>query len=344
MVDRRLPFRDIALGGHDQGDIALANLLADHAVRPIAKETGRRPDEAALATSLNQPFAKGAYLARTIRSDLQFTRATYEVQGDFTGAVVKPPHLHIGVYFEGGGSYQLGGAIHRPPRAIPIMIWHGRTTEVVAHHRSGERVAMAGLYVGHAFFEGAGDERPLNTLDDLRRRFGSEFAFQELPNSEALGSILRRLYTCPCHGFMEALQIESLCLSAIVALMGHVQGAERRCLPIPVSRRGLAQEARELLEADPDAVPSTHVLAQRLATNETTLRRSFKTAFGTTIADYVRNRRLDTARIFVRDTSLQIAQIAYRTGYSDPANFTTAYRRRFGCSPTCDRPSASKRA
>ncbi|PXC06966.1 MULTISPECIES: helix-turn-helix domain-containing protein, partial [Gammaproteobacteria] len=48
---------------------------------------------------------------------------------------------------------------------------------------------------------------------------------------------------------------------------------------------------------------------------------------------YVRDRRLEIGRQMVREGRWQIAQIAYRLGYSSPENFTHAYRARFGHPP-----------
>ena len=337
MVDRRLLFRDVALGCRDQDDIALSHILADHATRPAANRPCRESDAVDAPATPNRPFAKGNYVARTIRSDVQVIRAAYEVEADCKATLVNPPHLHIGVCFEGGHSYRVDGVTHRSPQASPVLVWHGHTTEGVAHHRSGERVVAAGLYVGDGFFEAARDELVLSASHDFFRFRRSDFLYQELPNVKSLASILRQIYCCPYRGFLETLYLESLCLSAIVALTVYLHGGGIDPSQTPTGRRNLAQEARELLDSDPDVIPSTRALARRLATNETTLRRCFKTAFGSTIVDYVRDRRLDRARTFVRDTHLQIAEIAYRTGYSDPANFTTAYRRRFGCCPTDDR-------
>ena len=55
-----------------------------------------------------------------------------------------------------------------------------------------------------------------------------------------------------------------------------------------------------------------------------------------TIIDYLRDRRLEMARIMVRERRLSVAAIAYRVGFASPANFATAYRRRFGRPPTQD--------
>ena len=67
------------------------------------------------------------------------------------------------------------------------------------------------------------------------------------------------------------------------------------------------------------------------------MRRQFKAAFGVTIMEYAQARRMEAARLMVHDATFQIAEIAYRVGYTDPANFTNAYKRYFGVPPRLDR-------
>ncbi|WER10503.1 AraC family transcriptional regulator [Rhodobacter capsulatus] len=138
----------------------------------------------------------------------------------------------------------------------------------------------------------------------------------------------------PFQGALADLYRESLALGLVVELTRHL--ADRAPGPAALPRRSarLAAEAKARIDAAPEAVPSALTLAHDLGTNETTLRRAFKTAHGVRLFDYVLDRRLQMGRDLVRYTALPIGEIAWRCGYGDPANFTHAYRRRFGCA-TC---------
>lgn len=50
--------------------------------------------------------------------------------------------------------------------------------------------------------------------------------------------------------------------------------------------------------------------------------------------------RMDRARALIRDTDAPLSDIADLVGYSDPAHFTRAFRRRFGIPPSADRNAA----
>lgn len=50
--------------------------------------------------------------------------------------------------------------------------------------------------------------------------------------------------------------------------------------------------------------------------------------------EYLRYERLRIAQDLLDSTSLSIASIAKEIGFSTPANFATAFRERFGITPT----------
>lgn len=94
-----------------------------------------------------------------------------------------------------------------------------------------------------------------------------------------------------------------------------------------------ARELRDFLDGDACDGLSLDELARRAGVNANTLQRQFRAAFGTTIFEYLRESRLQRARAALESRGLSVAVAARLAGYTSPANFATAYKRRFGVSP-----------
>lgn len=61
--------------------------------------------------------------------------------------------------------------------------------------------------------------------------------------------------------------------------------------------------------------------------------KAFRRAFGTTPAQYVIDKRIESARALLADTSLTITEIALMTGFSHHAHLTRTFSRRLGTAP-----------
>jgi DNA-binding response OmpR family regulator len=83
--------------------------------------------------------------------------------------------------------------------------------------------------------------------------------------------------------------------------------------------------------------PSQKHLARLIGVNEKRLTNAFRTLLGKTIHDYLRDQRMDRARMLLQDRTLTVAEIADQLGFSSPANFASAFRRQLGCSPVAFR-------
>ncbi|SHO58647.1 helix-turn-helix domain-containing protein [Vibrio quintilis] len=82
------------------------------------------------------------------------------------------------------------------------------------------------------------------------------------------------------------------------------------------------------------AAPVTLVrIARQMHTNRTTLSKAFKQAFGCTIFYWLYERRMERAADYLLRTYYDIRQVAYRVGYPDANNFSTAFKKKFGSSP-----------
>ncbi|WP_419799298.1 MAG: helix-turn-helix domain-containing protein [Terasakiella sp.] len=95
-----------------------------------------------------------------------------------------------------------------------------------------------------------------------------------------------------------------------------------------------AQSIRDYIEEhlNEDLTLSHISCAIGMAVNST--QRMFKATFDMTVMDYIRERRLEIAKTAMVQDGLTIAQAAYLAGYNSPANFSTAFKRVYGISPS----------
>lgn len=110
--------------------------------------------------------------------------------------------------------------------------------------------------------------------------------------------------------------------------------------PAPDAR--LFRAARELMRQDLSRTPELEALARAVGSNKRRLGEAFRAQTGTTVFDYLRELRLREAHRQLAETTLDIQTIAQDVGYSSGANFSTAFRERFGLSPRQFRQAASK--
>lgn len=78
---------------------------------------------------------------------------------------------------------------------------------------------------------------------------------------------------------------------------------------------------------------TTGQLEDRFGRNRRSLQRVFKSEYGVGISEFVRSERLKRANAALRNDGISIAEAAYLAGYSNTANFSTAFRRAFGMPP-----------
>lgn len=89
----------------------------------------------------------------------------------------------------------------------------------------------------------------------------------------------------------------------------------------------------DLIEADPGATLSTAVLAGEAGLTPQTFAKSFARTVGTTVHQYVLDRRLHMAKRLLVGTDLPIVDVALRTGFSSQSHLSTALKRLAGVTP-----------
>ncbi len=96
----------------------------------------------------------------------------------------------------------------------------------------------------------------------------------------------------------------------------------------------LVRAASQLLLRDVRNPPTVEDLAKQVGTHEKRLSRVFRDHLGKTVFEYLRDTRLQMAQRFLARTSMGTGEIAEEIGFSSAANFATAFRDRFGTTPS----------
>lgn len=94
------------------------------------------------------------------------------------------------------------------------------------------------------------------------------------------------------------------------------------------------QKTRAIVEQHlDDAQFSTEELGRLLAMSRSQLHRKLTALTGLSPNHFIRIVKLEKARRFLAETDMGIAEIAYRTGFSDPGYFSRLFRQEYGITP-----------
>lgn len=127
--------------------------------------------------------------------------------------------------------------------------------------------------------------------------------------------------------FSELLCIGLQVLKDSVSLPGH----DALDLNLPYADK--IRRARAILSAEYANPPPLPALARQLGISETRLKSSFRSMHGTTVMQYCIDRRIEAARLLLRENRLSIAEIGSIVGYEDHSAFSRAFRRHAGATP-----------
>ncbi|VCU71394.1 Regulatory protein PchR [Pigmentiphaga humi] len=221
-----------------------------------------------------------------------------------------------------------GPAVHLSLSRSPFTVshsFHAATPLQYVAVRMPEEVLQEGLDVDiglHARQRGRGADTPF-FLDRQANRI-----------LQALG---RQLLACPLRGNLrdlylagKALELTSSVLAGLeLATAGTAQGD---ALTLSPRQLEALHEARALLLEQLSEPPGLAALGRQVGLNVTTLTRGFRTLFGCSVYQFVRDQRLELAYRMLAAGRCSVAHAASAAGYSD-SHFSKAFQKRFGIAP-----------
>lgn len=168
--------------------------------------------------------------------------------------------------------------------------------------------------------------RPLDPLL-LRKPLRTSFTA-----SEIIKTIITSQYEEPLRNLFYEAKVKEVIFHQIhdAEKMDKLQ-ADR--LPLFENDIKLLYNAKENIENNYQHPLTIPRLAKHIGINENKLKKGFKEVFNTTCHTYLRTVRMKHARELLKNGA-SIAEIAFRVGYENSANFSNAFKKFHGCTPS----------
>ena len=93
-------------------------------------------------------------------------------------------------------------------------------------------------------------------------------------------------------------------------------------------------DVKDIILEKIDNTMSLSDLAREVNTNKATLKKEFKNVFGTTVFGYIKGLKMEEAKKMLLEQNLSVSEVSDRIGYKNPQHFSTAFKRKFGVSPS----------
>ena len=283
---------------------------------------------------------RGRFRMEMLRSGLSLHATDAVDLRDMTTAAVAGPGLTVALFLRGEVDISLGRRRYALSAAQePILFLLSRTEEDWFQRQAmrGNWVRKITLGLPPDWFDGAGgpaDDRMAGEkgLQRLRRSHGASLMLRPTPRQVALAERLTGPATCT--PLLESLYLESHALEIVADALGMLDTPAMQTLSTrDHARLRIACDYLESRDVDDDAPLRLEEVARHAGMSVSTLHRLFRAGHGMSVFEYERARRMERARTALERDGVSVMEAAYLAGYSSPANFATAFKRRFGHTP-----------
>ncbi|WP_341486431.1 AraC family transcriptional regulator [Pararhizobium sp. A13] len=295
--------------------------------------------------SSDDTVLSGTFRRTTVRQGLTVHYSDVINLCDLSTESEMHPHLGIKLFFQGGVAASIGD------RDIPMARkgardgrWIPSATLFSQKHREsfrrraqiGDRVRKFTIRIFPEWLE-SGDVFGHSDALALKAFTAEHLASMSWNPSPLLIALAEQAMRPPqLQPFMQKLYLESRTLGIIAEAFGRlasIRSAPAGTGSLRSAERKRLERAEEWLRGSRGCLPTVEELAAEAGVSVNTLQRLFHIAHGTTVFNYVRQLKLEEARLALETEGLSIAQAAFLAGYTSTANFSTAFKRQYGFSP-----------
>ncbi len=263
-----------------------------------------------------------------LASGMSVTHSDLQILQPYESTSVGSSPLYLLVVLDGHVDLRLNGKPVRMSPGTALSTRLGRQSILAASHQKDQRLVTVSLGMSPAQCQAP---QPLAALLESWQRISTPVAVWNLP--EYMQVSMRFAISRQATTVARELMLEGLMLQLLGLTLNQLsQPEEPRFLTLPGDHYRL-EAVRQLLESSPEKNHSLESLAKTAAMSSSSLRMKFRQAYGDSVFNYLRDCRLALARRYLQQ-GYSVQQAAWMSGYQHATNFATAFRRRYGVSPS----------
>ena len=213
--------------------------------------------------------------------------------------------------------------------------WQG-----IAEYPARTPVRSVGIYIDplllNTFMEEQHDRIPTG-MHDIVNGANEKHYHHSLTTTPAANLAVHQILSCPYHGHLKRLYLESKALELITYILAELvvgENGRNKTFPLQSGDIERVREARNVLISNMENPPSLLELSHQVGLNDYKLKIGFRQVFGTTVFGYLRECRMKRARLLFEERELNVAEVAFAIGYTHLGHFAAAFKKQFGIKPS----------
>jgi AraC-like DNA-binding protein len=131
--------------------------------------------------------------------------------------------------------------------------------------------------------------------------------------------------------YLEGKAMELIALQ--IAFLYWSQGRKPKVPALSPLEKKRVLEASRILTESPETPPTLKELSGSVTLSINKLERGFQEVYGMSVFSFLREHKMQKARLLFQQSSMNVSEVAWEVGYVNVSHFGTAFKKRFGLLP-----------
>ncbi len=170
--------------------------------------------------------------------------------------------------------------------------------------------------------------RDVNGLNEFYHK--SQFSLE-------ISELISDFTDCDLEGFMRSVYLESKAKEILVLQLEQYLDD----LNEPEKRKILRQatiesvkKAVDIIKTEIDSIDNVSKLAKRVGLSANSLQQGFRVLHKVSVNDFIKNYRIEKAKLLIETTALNITEITYQIGINSRSYFSKLFKEKYGINPS----------